>query len=313
MGLFDKEMFMRANKKREEEFGDIEAGTYIATLDDAFIGPSKTSGRNQLLLRWRISEDDPMYAKRLIFQTVGLDANDDATLETCYSIVSTLANILGIKDMESFSDDPNMHLTKCIETEARLTVKYNDAGYQQLKINKVLDQKYDATLFNGSSSSDENEITLEAGLKVLVTTKDGQFKGTIAEIHSADKIDVTLNTGEKLSVSLPQLELFEWEENKLAEEFKPEPLTEEEKDKAEAPLETTVEEEKEIELLNLGEQVDLPPLSFDDLEKGMTVTGKYKGESYTGTIHSLDEFKDIVIIAVGNKGIPCPLDTIEIV
>ncbi|MBK9284953.1 MAG: hypothetical protein IPM51_11660 [Sphingobacteriaceae bacterium] len=311
MGLFDKEMFQRANANRQDF--DVEDGTYLCELIDAEIAPSKGQGKLQMKLQWKISPDDPLYGNRNIFQCVGLEKDDDVKQEKAYEVVAMLASILGIKDMESFSEDPNMHLLKCIGSEARITLKEKD-GFQNIRINKIIHNTYDPSIFPSSSPTTTErteEQTLTVGTKVLVATKDGQKKGKVAGITSEEDIQILLSTNQMIHVTINQLELFEWEEEKTPEDFKPEPVDSEVVKETTEPA--SIEEAKEIELLDLGNDIPKPEVSFYTLKEGENVSGVYKDETYTGTIHKLDEAAGLVFIRVGNKAIPCNIKTIQYV
>lgn len=312
MALFDKEMFNRANQKREEQFGEVDDGLYICHLDDAEIGPSKNSGKNQLKLQWKISADDPAFANKNIFQCVGLEKDNDDDLEVAYGIVAMLASILGIKDMDSFSDNPNMHLTKCIDSEARIEVKTNDGGFKQVKIRKMITKTYDPEYFDSSPQTlPQEEVTLSPGTRVIVTDANGEQKGTVIEVNSEE--DIKVQIGDLITtVALSQLELHDWQEEKQAENFQPEPLTSEEEKASAETQPAEIQEKDEVEIVDLVND-HAEKVTFYDLEEGMQISGEYKGATYNGTVYKLDETKDLVFIRVGDKAIPANISTVKII
>lgn len=310
MTLFDKNAFLRANQKRQEEFAEIDDGLYICTLNDAEVGPSKSSNRLQLKLEWIISDNDPVAPGKRIYQTVQLEKEDEEKRETAYSIVAMLASQLGIRNMEAFAEDPNTLLNKCIDTKARIQKSTNDGGYSNIRIRKILERTYSETDYEGfnqglQSTQDDSvqettsqEVIVDVGQKVIATTPVGQLKGKIKEVRDADNIIVQTINGDAISCKLLNLTFADFDD-----EIPDEP---EQQTSATELLQGIPADDDEVEEIPMG-------VTFSQLEKGMTVKGVFNDEVIVGAIHALKEEQGLVVIAKGNKGYPCKLDTITLV
>lgn len=150
-----KKGWKKAQKRVEDNpgFVEVEDGRYKATIEKMELGQSKSSGRLQCSITYKILEGE--YKGQRVFDHQGLDSEDNL-----YYFGLLLAKF-GYELPENFEDIEDI-LEAIVKDEpvVRITVKTN-GDFTNTRLNKVLDEEADEESDEESDEEDDDEESEE--------------------------------------------------------------------------------------------------------------------------------------------------------